>query len=127
MTYLFKPVARKNFKTDTVQYYPAPSSAALTDLDQVAAEISERCTVNRADVVGILKALEQQVKRALLEGYTVRLGHIGSFRITTKAESVDDKKDATALLVRKARVRYTPSVWIKSKVNRNNITFKRDK
>lgn len=127
MTYQFKPVARKNFKSGAVQYYPAAAPAAVTDIEQVAAEISARCTLTRADVVGVLKVLEEQVKQALISGYTVRLGHLGSFRLTTKAETVDEKSDVNALLVSKARVRYTPSVWIKQKLQKKNINFKQVK
>lgn len=127
MTYLYKPIARKNIKTGTVQYYPSAAPGAVTDIEQVAAEISARCTLTRADVVGVLKVLEEQVKQALIGGYTIRLGHLGSFRLTTKAETVDEKSDVNTLLVRKARVRYTPSVWIKQKLQKKNINFKQVK
>lgn len=125
MTYLYKPLSRKNLKTGDYLFYPAPASASVTNIEQVAAEISARCTLTRADVVGVLKVLEEQVERALLEGYTIRLGHLGSFRLTTSAEATDDKDAVSAALVKKARVRYTPSVWIKQKLQKKNVHFKR--
>lgn len=124
MTYSYKPLARKNLKTGANQFYPAPASSAVSNIEQVADEISARCTLTRADVVGVLKVLEEQIERALLEGYTVRLGHLGSFRLTTKAESVDDKNDVSTALVVQARVRYVPSVWIKQKMQPKKINFK---
>lgn len=127
MPYRFHPALRRNFKTGENQFYPAPAPFVSIDIDQVATEISERCTVTRADIVGILKALETQLEHALLEGYTVRLGQIGSFRLTTSAVSVDDKEEVAADLVRALRVRFTPSVWLKNKLRRDVIKFRRVK
>lgn len=85
MTYLYKPLIRKNFKTGEKMYYPAPLPAAITNFEQLAAEISAKCTLTRADAMGVLKELERQVLHALLSGYTVRLGSLGSFRLTAKS------------------------------------------
>lgn len=125
MTYRYQALKRKNFKTDETLYYPAPAAATVVGIDQIAAEISERCTVTRADAVGIINELEAQVKRALLDGNTVRLGSLGSFRMTVSALSVDTRDEVTADLVRSVRVRYTPSTWIKNKLQLGSIHFKR--
>lgn len=42
MTYLYKPLARKNFKTGENMFYPAPLPAAVTDFELLAAEISAK-------------------------------------------------------------------------------------
>lgn len=127
MPYNYHPTIRRNFKTGENLFYPAPAPFTPVDIDQVAAEISERCTVTRADIVGILKALETQLEHALLEGYTVRLGQIGSFRLTAKAVSVEEKDDVSAALVRNPRVRFAPSVWLRNKLRRDVIKFRRVK
>ena len=57
MTYLYKPLARKNFKTGENMFYPAPLPAAVTNFEQLAAEISAKCTLTRADAMGVLKEL----------------------------------------------------------------------
>lgn len=127
MSYRYHPTIRRNFKTGENLFYPATAPLTPIDIDQVATEISERCTVTRADIVGILKALETQLEHALLEGYTVRLGQIGSFRLTTSAVSVDNKEEVSADLIRAPRVRFTPSVWMKNKLRRDVIKFRRVK
>lgn len=124
MTYLYKPLARRNFKVGEMQYYPAPMPAAVTSFEQLAAEISAKCTLTRADAMGVLKELEMQLLQTLLLGYTVRLGNLGAFRLTTRAESVDNEKYAGVDLVKKVRVRYVPSLWIKKKLLLHNIEFK---
>lgn len=124
MTYLYKPLARKNFKREEMQYYPAPLPAAVTNFEQLAAEISAKCTLTRADAMGVLKELELQLLQTLLSGYTVRLGNLGAFRLTAMAECVDEAKDVGADLIKKVRVRYVPSVWINKKLLLHNIEFK---
>lgn len=124
MTYLYKPLARKNIRRDEIQYYPAPMPAAVTNFEQLAAEISAKCTLTRADAMGVLKELERQILHSLLLGYTIRLGTLGAFRLTTRSECVDNLKDVSTLLVRKARVRYVPSTWINNKLSIQNVEFK---
>lgn len=124
MTYSYKPIARKNFKTDETLYYPTQLAATVTDIDHLATEISEHCTLTRPDAIGVLKELEHQILRALLSGYTIRLCHLGSFRLTTKASCVDTADDVCAALVTKARVRYVPSIWIKDKLQLQYIQFR---
>lgn len=124
MTYLYKPLARKNLKTGERQFYPAPLPAAVTNFEQLAAEISAKCTLTRADAMGVLKELERQILHSLLSGYTVRLGSLGSFRLTMRSECVEDADDVSVALVKKARVRYVPSMWINKKLLLHNVEFK---
>lgn len=124
MTYLYKPLARKNFKVGKMQYYPAPMPAAMTSFEQLAAEISAKCTLTRADAIGVLKELEMQLLQTLLSGYTVRLGNLGAFRLTTRSVYVENVEDVGVDLVKKVRVRYVPSVWINKKLLLHNIEFK---
>ena len=35
-------------------FYPAPLPAAVTNFEQLAAEISAKCTLTRADAMGVL-------------------------------------------------------------------------
>ena len=74
--------------------------------------------------MGVLKELERQVLHALLSGYTVRLGSLGSFRLTAKSVGVEIKDDVSSALVQKARVRYVPSTWINNKLLLQNVEFK---
>lgn len=124
MTYLYKPLARKNFKIGENMFYPAPLPAAVTDFELLAAEISAKCTLTRADAMGVLKELERQILHALLSGYTVRLGSLGAFRLTAKSVGVETKDDVSSQLVKKARVRYVPSTWINNKLLLQNVDFK---
>ena len=105
-------------------FYPAPLPAAVTDFELLAAEISAKCTLTRADAMGVLKELERQILHALLSGYTVRLGSLGAFRLTAKSVGVEIKDDVSSQLVKKARVRYVPSTWINNKLLLQNIDFK---
>lgn len=124
MTYLYKPLVRKNLKTGEHLFYPAPLPAAVTNFELLAAEISAKCTLTRADAMGVLKELERQLLHSLLSGYTIRFGSLGSFRLTMRSECVDEADDVSVALVKKARVRYVPSTWINKKLLLHNVEFK---
>lgn len=81
MTYLYKPLARKNFKTGENMFYPAPLPAAVTDFELLAAEISAKCTLTRADAMGVLKELERQSSTRCYRVTPFALAHWGRFAL----------------------------------------------
>ena len=67
--------------------------------------------MHAADIKAVLSALDGVVGDALTSGHTVRLGDLGSFRLTCVATGgEDDATKVTANHVSRLRVRFTP-VW----------------
>ena len=56
-----------------------------------------------------LLQLQKILIRLLLEGKTVRLAGIGSFRLTAKSEGSETKAEATANNIKKVNLRFTTS------------------
>ena len=61
----------------------APTTSV--SLAQVIKRVEKRSTVSSADVKAMLDALQYEVIDALQNGNTVRLGDLGSFRLSIKA------------------------------------------
>ena len=79
--------AKKNpLKKEEVKFYPQAAPTTPVTLAQIIKRIEKRSTVSSADVKAVLDALQYEVIEALENGNTVRLGDIGSFRLTIKAE-----------------------------------------
>lgn len=125
MSYAYKAVSRKNFKTGERLFYPSTAPFTHVTVDQLAAQISEKCTATRADIMAVLSELQTAIGTALLEGQTIRLGSLGSFRATLKATSVDEESYVTADLIKGVRCVFTPSSWLKIRLKRERLKFKR--
>lgn len=125
MSYGYTACAHKNFKTGNTQFYAATAPLTPITIEQVAKEISEKCTLTRADLMGVLSELQTQIKNIVLQGNTVRLGNLGSFRLTVKAERVDNKADVSAELINNVRIVFVASPWIKTRLKPARLTFRR--
>ena len=109
--------SKKNFKLDKKQYYPQIAPATPIGLNDVAAQIEKQSTVSLADIKGVLDALEQTMGDALTSGHSVRLGDLGSFRITcTTTHGEDAPELVTTKQVKRLRVRFTPSAVMQQKL-----------
>ena len=59
-------------------------------LAQIVKRVEKRSTVSSADVKAVLDALQYEVMEALENGNTVRLGDLGSFRLTNEIARCSD-------------------------------------
>lgn len=75
----YSVVARKNMlkKDDPAKYYAQAQASGDVGLDEISTRVEKACTVHSADVVAVLKALEDEMVDGLSRGEIVRLGNIG--------------------------------------------------
>lgn len=100
----------KNFKLDKKQYYPQVAPTTPIGLNDVAEQIEKQSTVSLPDIKGVLDALQEVVLEAMADGYSVRLGDLGSFRPTISAvKSREKQEDVSADDIKAVRVRFRPS------------------
>lgn len=95
-------------------------------LAQIVKQIEKRSTVSSADVKAVLDALQYEVIEALKNGNTVRLGDIGSFRLTIKAEGVATAIEAKikgAKLIKQVNVQFTKSTAMRDSFDIRNLDF----
>ena len=114
--------SKKNFKLDKKQYYPQVAPATPITLSDVAEQIEKQSTVSLADIKGVLDALQEVTLEAIKDGYSVRLGDLGSFRPTLRAaQTRENAEDVTAADIKDVRVRYTPSVALTRRLQLRNV------
>lgn len=125
----YQVVKKKNPTTKAIKYYAQAKSSSPMTLAQIAENISRECTVHLADIKAVLVALEEQIISALLNGNTVRLGDLGSFRITLNGKGSDTVENYSTDLIRSIKVRFLSSTTIRSsfmlsndKVKFNNLS-----
>lgn len=84
---------------------------------QVAKEIADETTLNPKEAEMAIYQFQKVLTKALLDGKTVQLGELGSFQLTIKSKGVDTEPEATAALVEKINIRFTPSAALKNSLN----------
>lgn len=120
----------KNFKLDKKQYFPQVAPTTPIGLNDVAEQIEKQSTVSLADIKGVLDALQEVVLEAMADGYSVRLGDLGSFRPTISAvKSRENQEDVSADDIKAVRVRFRPSAALTKRLlpSKLQLSLKRPK
>ena len=117
--------SKKNFKLNKKQFYPQIAPATPIGLNDVAEQIEKQSTVSLSDIKGVLDALQEVVLEAMADGYSVRLGDLGSFRPTLRAVcSREKQEDVSATDIAAVRVRFTPSAELTRRLLPRNVQLK---
>lgn len=108
---------KKNpLKKTEIKYYPQMAPSTPMTLAQIVKRVEKRSTVSSADVKAVLDALQYEVIEALENGNSVRLGDLGSFRLTMKSQGVEtvaEAKKKGAQLIKKVNVQFTKSTTMR--------------
>ncbi len=120
----YKVVERQNALTKQLQYYAQVSPVTPVTLDQIVELIEKRSTVTSADVKAVLDALQFEVRNALVDGKSVRLGDLGSFRPTLSSRSALSADAFLPANIKGVRVRYVPSAALKSDLKLDRVSLR---
>ena len=123
----FDVIQRRNPKDGTVKFYSQVYTSEYMTLDDIAENISRECTVTVHDIKAVLSALQEQVLFALRDGNSVRLGDLGSFRLTLSGRPCETADEVTADTIEHLRVRFTMSSRLRSRlaVGQQGVRFVR--
>lgn len=95
-------------KTAPDKYYAQAQGCRIVDVDEMSERIEKACTVHAADVLAVLKALEDEMVGSLAKGEIVHLGNVGGFQLGLRSAGALKSEDFKALLIKKARVNFRP-------------------
>lgn len=93
-------------------------------IEDITRAIEKISTVSGADVRAVLYALVDVSTEALERGDIVRLGDLGSIRLTVSSEGYEKAEDVTASSIKSVSVLFTPGTKIKQLLP--NIKFVRE-
>ena len=118
---------KKNpLKKTEIKYYPQMAPSIPMTLAQIVKRVEKRSTVSSADVKAVLDALQYEVIEALENGNSVRLGDLGSFRLTMKSQGVEtvaEAKKKGAQLIKKVNVQFTKSTTMRDTLTPQLLDF----
>lgn len=110
----YKIVSRKNPMNKSVKWYASIDTPTPVTLNELAENIEKSSTVSRADAKAVIDALQYEIKKALLDGKSVRLGDLGSFRVTLGSRGAFTEADFQTSFIQQVRVQFQPSTELRN-------------
>jgi predicted histone-like DNA-binding protein len=106
----------------TKKYYASPVHGKEITLEGLTKAIEKTSTVNGADIRAALYAMVEEAVNGLEDGRIIRLGDLGSLRITLSSEGKNTPEEVTAAAVKKAGVIFTPGAKLQSMLKAAKFT-----
>ena len=103
-------------------YASAQSNGDLT-LAGLTRQIERSSTVSGADIRAVLYAMVEAMEDALANGQIVRMGDLGSLRVSLSSNGEETAEAVKGSSIRNARVIFTPGKAIKNMLG--NVSFER--
>ena len=107
------------------KYYAAAISEGSIDLKRLAEKIAYQSTLTPGDCYNVLSALEKNIIEELSDGRIVRLGDLGTFRLSVSSEGSDTLENAHSGMVKKARILFRPAKGLR--IMLKNLNYKKVK
>ncbi|MHA3044478.1 HU family DNA-binding protein [Riemerella anatipestifer] len=95
------------------KFYASPVYQGEKTLEGLTIDIEKISTVSGADIRAVLYALVDVMQTSLSEGRIVRLGELGSMRVSLSSEGKAKEEEVTSAAVKSAKVLFTPGSDLK--------------
>ncbi len=105
------------------KYYANPVYTGEITLDQLTEKIEKISTVSGADIRAVLYALVDVIPSELANSQIIRVGDLGSFRISLSSEGKEKEEDITANSIKSSKILFTPGA--KLRTMQNNLKFEK--
>ena len=90
------------------KFYAQVKTSGEVTLREMCDRIQQSCTVTKADVHAVLVAMEDVFVDALKGGEIIRLGDLGTFRVSLSSKGSLTEKEYTSSLITKSRIIFRP-------------------
>jgi len=95
------------------RWYPVLKSTGMVKEREVTKLLADETTLNPKEAEMAVSQLLKVVTNLLLNGNTVQLGSLGSFRVTAATEASNTKEEVNAAKIKKINLRFTESDELK--------------
>ncbi|QHN66156.1 DsbA family protein [Bergeyella cardium] len=99
------------------KYYASPVYSGELDLDELTARIEKISTVSGADVRAVLYSMVDVISLELSEGKIVRMGDLGSLRLSFSSEGKKEEKEVNASCIKALNFIFTAGARLKKLMN----------
>ncbi len=106
------------------KFYARPVHTGEISLEDLAADISHASSITESDVYAVLQSLIREIPRNISRGYIVRLGNMGSFRVSTRSTGSDLAEEVNSSNILSPKLLFHPGRQIKNAMN--TLVFKKN-
>lgn len=96
------------------KFYASANVTGEKTLAGLTRSIEKISTVSGADIRAVLYAMVDVMRDSLAEGQVVRLGELGSLRVSISSNGMDTAEEVKASAIRNSKVIFTPGKDIKN-------------
>ena len=108
-------------RTAPKKFYANAVVRGSMGLEGLAERIAGASTASKGDIMLVLTALGEQLQQLMMEGYSVKVNGLGTFRGTINGIGSDTAEEFSSSLIRKFSIRYRPEVDLMARVNRSPL------
>jgi len=95
-------------------FYAQVVTKGTIDTRELCKSISEKCSLNVADMKAAIEALAQTIEDKLQDGYNVSIDELGTFSVSAESRTVQDCEEIRGQSVRVKNINFRPSVRLKT-------------
>ncbi len=105
------------------KFYASSASNGELTLEKLTKRIAQNSTVGGADIRAVLYALVEVMQDGLEEGSIVRLGELGSLRVSISSNGEVKKEDVSSHSIKGAKTLFTPGKELKKMLT--NLSYEK--
>ncbi|WP_320113679.1 HU family DNA-binding protein [Draconibacterium orientale] len=98
------------------KFYASHVSSGRKTIKNISRDIEDKSSLSRGDISNVLDNLVDQIPKYLLDGQTVSLGDLGSFRLTLSSEGAEQEKNFKSNMIKNVKIIFTPGKMLKEEV-----------
>ncbi len=95
------------------KFYAFAKMTGTVDIEQLTASIEKISTISGADIRGVLYALLDVAAHELANSKTVKLGDIGSLKMSVSSDGYETADEVNAGAIKKSKVLFYPGKTLK--------------
>ena len=107
------------------KYYASPVYNGDTTIKELGRRLSAQSAITKADAIAVVTGLIDLIAEDLKDGKIVRLGDLGTFRISLSSNGEDSAEQVTSKSIKSSRVLFRPAADFQSSLI--GLTFSKAK
>ena len=109
-------------KTGKPISFPKITGGMKMNLRDVSKILAERSSLSEGDVYAVVVGLVNLIPEMLMNGYTIKLDGLGSFRLHAKVTPEENPEDVNVRNIKGLRISFRPDNEIKNELHTKGIT-----
>ena len=114
MSIFYRKYQNNNKKMEKAygKFYARAVAIDKVEIEELADEIQDNCTVKRADILAVLSELGPTMRDLLQDSKRVVIPYMGAFKLGLKTEGTDTEEEFTAKNVKGIKVLFQPTTRV---------------